>query len=132
MKGLVLKPEITEQDLDKLVKSARKNGYAHIPVITPHNQSACLTFRTYRTMGFNRVEIDTHSCNWDISDAGRRVFLELAKNYSEDTEDPHCGKCIMSICIKHDNKRMWGVGLWLMHMLEVLKIGENLEEVKLN
>ena len=91
--------------MDELVKSARKNGYAHISVITPHNQSAHLTIRTHRTKGFNYVEIDTHSCNWDISEVGQRAFMKLAKNYPEDIKDPHCGKCIMRVYIKHDDKK---------------------------
>lgn len=130
MKGLIPKPEITEKNLDELVKSAHKKGYIHIPVITPHNQSARLTFRTYRTKGFNRVEIDTHSCNWDISEVGQQAFMRLAKNHPEDIKDPHCGKCIVRIYVKHDDKRMWGVGLWLMYMLEVLGRSENIKNIK--
>ncbi|MEK7149481.1 MAG: hypothetical protein AAB757_00680 [Patescibacteria group bacterium] len=131
-KGLIPKPEITEENLDELVKSACKNGYAHISVITLHSQSARLTFRIHRTKGFNRVEIDTHSCNWDISEVGRMAFMNLAKNYPENIKDPYCGKCIMRVYVKHDDKKMWGVGLWLSYMLEVLRRGENLMEIKIS
>lgn len=118
--------------MTRLVQSAYKNGCAYVSVITLRNQSARLTVRVERAKGFNRVEVDTHSCNWNISEDGQRFFMKLAKDWPEDIKDPHCGKCIMRIYIKHDDERMWGVGLWLRYMLKVLEKNENLEEVKLS
>lgn len=130
--GLIAKPAITEEKLTELVQLAYKNGCAYISVVTPHNQSARLTVRVERAKGFNRVEIDTYSCNWNISKVGQEYFEKLARDFPEDTKDPHCGKCIMRIYIKHDDEKMWGVGLWLAYMLKVLEKGENLEEMKLS
>lgn len=130
--GLIVKPNLTEKDLTRLVQSAYKNGCAYISVTTPHNQSARLTARVERTKGFNRVEIDTNSCNWNISEAGQIFFRKLAEDWPEDTKNADCGKSIMRIYIKHDDEIMWGVGLWLRYMLKVLEKNENLEEVKLS
>ena len=130
--GLIAKPNITEEELTKLIQSAYKNGHAYVSVVTPHNQSSRLTIRVERTKGFNRVEIDTHSCNWNISEVGQKYFEKLTKDFPEDLKDPHCGKSIMRVYIKHDDARMWGVGLWLAYMLKVLEKSENLEEVKMS
>lgn len=104
--GLTVKPDITEKDLTRLVQSAYKNGHAYISVITPHNQPARLAIRVERTKGFNRVEVDTFSCNWNISKAGQRFFMKLIEDWPEDIRDAHCGKSIMRVYIKHDDKIM--------------------------
>ena len=131
MNGLTPKPEIGEKDLDKLLKLAHKDGLAYISVITPNHRSAKLTLRTHRAKGYNVVEIDTYSCNWDISDKGQKYFIELTKNYTEDIKEASCGKRIMRVSVKHDGEQMWGAGLWLTHMLGTLEIKDNLEEVSL-
>lgn len=128
--GFMVKPKLTEREIDDLMKLAYKNGRAEILAITPHNQSARLAVRVQRTKGFDRVEVDTHSSNWNISEAGQKSFMLMAKDWPEDIKDPGCSRCVMKIYVKHDGERMWGAGLWLTRMLEVLKSGEHLEEVK--
>ncbi|OGF65510.1 hypothetical protein A2757_02470 [Candidatus Giovannonibacteria bacterium RIFCSPHIGHO2_01_FULL_48_47] len=130
--GLIVKPDIEEEDLNRLVQVVYKNGCTYISVVTPHNESTRLTARVERAEGFNRVEIDMRSCNWNISEAGQGVFIKLAEDWPEDIKNAYCGKSIMRVYIKHDDEKMWGVGLWLMYMLKVLAKGENLEEVKLS
>lgn len=112
-----------------MVESAHKDGCVYIPIVTPRNQSANLTFRTYRTKGFHRVEIDTYSCNWDISEVGRQAFMKIVDENPDGIKDACCGKCIMRIYVRYDDKKMYGVGLWLMLMLGILGSGKNLSEV---
>jgi hypothetical protein len=130
MHGLIPKPEITKKYFNGLMNLAKRNGSARIPVITPRNQRADLVFRTHRVKGVQRIEIDTHSCNWDISENGQASFLRLAKTNRNEVRESACGKCIMRVSVDHGDEGTQHALKWLGAMFEILGREENLREVK--
>ena len=130
MKGLIAHPKIKDEDLDKLVLSARKKGYVGITFITPHNKSTVIMLEVSRRQkGWFSVLMDTHSSNWDISLKGQENFKKYERNIpdSDDRKEVFCRKRIMRIDTKET-----GEGIALAYMLKFLEDGENIEEIKID
>lgn len=130
MKGLIAHPKIKEEDLDKLILSARKTGPIRITFITPHNKSTVIMLEVNKQQkGWFRVCMDTHSSNWDISLKGQENFKKYERNIpdSNDRKEVFCRKRIMRIDTKET-----GEGMVLAYILKFLEDGENLEEIKID
>lgn len=127
MKGLIVKPEIKDEDLDKLVLSAKKKPVG-ITFVTPHNKSATVVLEvTKQPKGYFRVLFDTYRSNWDISSIGQENFGKYERNIPDpdDRKNIFCGKRVMRIDVKET-----GEGIVLAYMLNFLEDGKNLDEVK--
>gem|GEM_PF-5054023 len=128
MNELTIQPEINDEDLDKMVLSAKKKPIG-ITFVTPHNKSNIVMLEVAKQpKGYSRVLFDTYSSDWDISSNGQENFGKYERNIPDpdDRKNIFCGKRVMRIDVKET-----GEGIALAYMLKFLGGGKNLEDKKI-
>lgn len=120
--------QLKDQDLDSLIKEARKNRSTAIPVITPSGSQSYISLEVSKVKkGWAKVLVDIHHCNWDITKEGQNALPELLNRLPDpdDHRAPFCGKRVLQVEVKETGERIMLIGI-----LTFLTQGQYLEKVE--
>lgn len=129
MKGFVPRKEISDEDLDKIIRSARKNGSEFIIFSDPDDNLVKIKLEMSNVdtkQGFVRLRMDLYSTNFDITPKGQDAFEKKATHLpdQDDIDQVFSGKRVIRMDVRET-----GEPFILSYMLVFLEDSSNFQKI---